>query len=66
MAQKNLLKEEQLCYLEDLYNNYNRIRHPHSHWNQYSIDSKTIEDLNEAKEILTEGLKFINKYYILF
>ena len=65
-SKKNLLKEEQLCYLEDLYNNYNRIRHPHSHWNQYSIDSKTIEDLNEAKEILTEGLKFINKYYILF
>lgn len=65
-SKAQLLEDEQLHYLEELYNKYNRTRHPHSHWNQYSMDSKIIDNLDEAKEILVEGLKFINKYYILF
>ena len=57
---------DQLNYLNELYNRYNKIRHPYSHWSEESMDTQVITDINTAHELLEEGLKFIDKYYIIF
>lgn len=56
----------QVEFLNDLYNYYNEIRHPYSHWSKDSIDTPVITDITVAKDLIIEGLKLINKYYILF
>lgn len=63
---KGNLNEDQLNYLNELYNRYNKIRHPYSHWSEESMDTQVITDINTAHELLEEGLKFIDKYYIIF
>lgn len=63
---KNGLSEKQINFLNDLYNYYRKIRHPYSHWSQNSIDSPVISDMNVARDLILEGFKLINKYYIMF
>jgi caulimovirus viroplasmin len=65
-SSKGSLNVNQIKYLDDLYNKYNKIRHPYSHWAENSIDTQVITDIATARELILEGLKFINKYYILF
>ncbi|ACF07430.1 Predicted double-stranded RNA/RNA-DNA hybrid binding protein [Metamycoplasma arthritidis] len=63
---KERLNNEQLQYLNKLYNMYNKLRHPYFHLPQNLIDASVISKLEEAQNILVEGLKLINKFYLIF
>ena len=65
-SSKGSLNVNQIKFLDDLYNKYNKIRHPYSHWAENSIDTQVITDIATARELILGGLKFINKYYIIF
>ena len=58
--------DEQIDFLNDLYNYYNKIRHPYAHWSKDSIDTPVITDMNVARDLIMEGLQLVNKYYIMF
>lgn len=60
------LSEQQIDLLNDIYNFYNQIRHPYSHWSQNSIDAQVITEMRVVRELIMEGLNLINKYYIIF
>ena len=60
------LNNDQMDYLNELYNRYNRMRHPYAHWAENSLDTHVITDIKKARDLITEGLQFINKYYIIF
>ena len=60
------LNNNQIDYLNDLYNRYNKMRHPYSHWSKNSMDTQVITDIKTAHDIILESLQFINKYYIMF
>lgn len=60
------LSKNQIEYLNELYNRYNKIRHPYFHWSNNSINTQVITNIDEAHRLLREGLKFINNYYIIF
>ena len=60
------LNNIQIDYLNELYNRYNRMRHPYAHWAENSMDTQVITDIKTAHDLITEGLQFINKYYIIF
>ncbi len=62
----NNLNSQQIDYLNELYNNYKRVRHPFFHWSQNSIDTPVITDIETAREILKDGLQLINNYYKMF
>ena len=65
-SSKGNLNNNQIDYLNDLYNRYNKMRHPYSHWSENSMDTQVITDIKTAHDIILEGLQFINKYYIMF
>ncbi|MBP2025280.1 viroplasmin family protein [Peptoniphilus stercorisuis] len=56
----------QIDFLDDLYNYYNKIRHPYAHWSKDSIDTPVITEMHVARDLILEGLQLVNKYYILF
>lgn len=58
--------EEQIEFLNDLYNFYNKIRHPYTHWSKDSIDTPVITDMSVARDLILEGLQLVDKYYIIF
>ena len=60
------LNTEQQVYLNELYNQYHKVRHPYSHWSVDDYDTAVITDIASAREILLKGLTLINKYYTLF
>lgn len=60
------LNNIQIDYLNDLYNRYNKMRHPYSHWSENSMDTQVITDIKTAHDLILEGLQFIDKYYIIF
>ena len=64
--QKAVLSASQLDYLNRLYTNYNRIRHPYSHWSASDIDTAVITNIQDARELLLDGLSLIDQYYINF
>ena len=61
-----VLSTNQIDFLNQLYNSYNKIRHPYSHWSENSMDTHVITDIKTAHDLILEGLKFINEYYKLF
>lgn len=63
---KSKLEVHQLDYLNDFYNNYNSVRHPYSHWSANEVDVAVITDIGEARNLLLEGLGYIDRYYTLF
>lgn len=65
-ASKGNLNDKQINYLNELYNRYNKIRHPYAHWAQDSIDTHVITDIKEAHNLISDGLNFLNEYYIIF
>lgn len=65
-SSKGNLNNNQIDYLNDLYNRYKKMRHPYSHWSENSMDTQVITDIKTAHELILEGLQFINKYYIIF
>lgn len=62
----NGLSRKQIDILDDIYNYYNKIRHPYSHWSQNSIDVQVITEMNIARDLIIEGLKLVDIYYIMF
>lgn len=60
------LSPPQINYLNKLYNEYNKIRHPYSHWSQNIIDTEVIEDLETARELILTNLKLMNEFYQVF
>ena len=65
-SSKGGLNDNQINYLNDLYNKYSKIRHPYSHWAENSMDAEVITDIEVARNLILEGLKFIDRYYIVF
>lgn len=65
-SSKKTLSNEQINYLNELYNRYNKMRHPYFHWAENSMDTQVITDIQTAHNLILEGLRFINKYYIIF
>lgn len=63
---KNSLTDKQRDLLNDMYNNYNQVRHIYSHWSADDYDTAMIDNLSKAREILENGLILINEYYKLF
>lgn len=62
-SRHNELRSSQIDYLNRLYNEYHRLRHPYSHWSQNSIDTSVIEDLNTARELIISNLELMNEFY---
>ena len=63
---KMLLTADQLLFLNELYNAYNKLRHPYSHWSADDYDTAVITKIEIAHEYIKEGLTLADKYYILF
>ncbi|OUO75544.1 hypothetical protein B5F53_18225 [Blautia sp. An249] len=63
---KNLLSQQQLDYLNNLYTQYNSVRHPYSHWSASDVDTAVITDIATARDLLNDGLVLIDQYYSLF
>lgn len=62
----SVLTGDQLIYLNDLYNAYNGIRHPYSHWSADDYDTAVITKIEVAQDYLNKGLTLADKYYKLF
>lgn len=60
------LNKVQRDFLNKLYNSYNSVRHPYSHWSADDYDTAIIEEMRYARELIEKGLELINKYYTLF
>lgn len=60
------LVTDQTDYLNDLYTNYNKVRHPYSHWAYEDVDCAVITEMTEARNLIEQGLNLIDKYYSLF
>lgn len=65
-SSKSKLSAKQLVFLNDFYTNYNKVRHPYSHWSSEDYDTAMIDNIEKARELLEKGLNLINEYYILF
>lgn len=64
-ASSESLDYNQIAYLNELYNRYNKMRHPYAHWAENSIDTQVITDIKTAHDIILEGLQFLNRYYTI-
>lgn len=60
---KGVLTHSQEVYLENLYNEYNRIRHPYSHWASANYQSPMITCIADARDLINDGLELIERYY---
>lgn len=65
-SDRNGLDAHQINFLDDAYNYYNKIRHPYTHWSQNSIDVQVVTDMHVARDLIIEGLKLVDRYYIMF
>lgn len=65
-SDSNNLDAHQINFLDDVYNYYNKIRHPYTHWSLNSIDVKVVTEISVAKDLIIEGLKLVDRYYIIF
>lgn len=63
---KNLLSIAQLDFLNDLYTNYNSVRHPYSHWSSDDYDTAVIPNIETARDLIRKGLTLVDKYFELF
>lgn len=63
---RSVLSKQQLNYLNNLYTQYNSVRHPYSHWSASDVDTAIITSIDEARNLLNDGIILVNRYYILF
>lgn len=61
-----VLSTQQLDYLNKLYTQYNSVRHPYSHWSASDVDTAVITSIDEARNLLNDGIILVNQYYTLF
>lgn len=60
------LNTKQIDYLNKLYTQYNSVRHPYSHWSASDVDVSVIPDCATARELILDGLKLIDQFYMVF
>ena len=60
------LNTKQIDFLNKLYTQYNRVRHPYSHWSASDVETAVITKCTQAREIILEGLEVIDEYYTVF
>ena len=60
-SSKENLNNNQINYLNELYNRYNRMRHPYAHWSENSMDTQVITDIKIAHDLITEGLQLLTQ-----
>ena len=60
------LSDNQVKYLNELYNAYHYVRHEYTHWSADDLDTAVISNIELAHEHLKKGLTLANKYYKLF
>lgn len=65
-SQVAVISVPQLECLNRLYTQYNSIRHPYSHWSASDVDTAVITNIQEARQLLLDGLALINQYYYYF
>lgn len=53
-------------YLNELYNFYQVNRHTLFHWDEESEETRVLETIEEARDVLSEGFKLFDRYYLLF
>lgn len=63
---RSVLSAQQLDYLNNLYTQYNSVRHPYSHWSASDVDTAVITRIDEARNLLNDGIILVNQYYTLF
>jgi len=63
---RSALSAQQLNYLNNLYTKYNSVRHPYSHWSASDVDTAVITSIDEARNLLNDGIILVNQYYTLF
>lgn len=62
----SVLNGLQQTFLNDLYSDYNGIRHRYSHWSADDYDTAVMPTIDLAREHLIKGLTLVDKYYTLF
>lgn len=63
---RSSLSVQQLNYLNNLYTKYNSVRHPYSHWSASDVDTAVITSIDEARNLLNDGIALVDQYYTLF
>ena len=56
----------EISYVEKLYDFYALRRHSYSHWDEDSDDTAVIENINDARDIISEACQIINEYYTIY
>ena len=62
----NYLRNDQLDFLNKVYNYCHEIRHIYVHTNENDIDTAIITSPEEARNIILDCLKLLDEYYELF
>lgn len=44
----------------------NSVRHPYSHWSASDVNTAVITSIDEARNLLNDGIILVNQYYTLF
>lgn len=60
------LNTDQEDYLNRLYNKYQQVRHPYSHYPDNEPDASVITSMTDARNLILDSLKLFDEYYILF
>lgn len=63
---RSVLSTQQLNYLNNLYTKYKSVRHPYSHWSVSDVDTAVITSIDEARNLLNDGITIVDQYYTLF
>ena len=62
------LDHNKIKHMEKAYNHYHVNRHGLFHWNDVTLpldNTRTIDSIGEARQLITDTLKLIDEYYIL-
>lgn len=64
--QKRFSNDKQIECLNRIYNFYSQHRHTLFHWNEDSEETRLVESVDEAREVLIDGFSLLDQYYICF
>ena len=63
---QELFEDDELTYINELYNFYHKNRHTLNHWSKVSRLTRSLKTMEEARSLIISNLDLINKYYIVF
>lgn len=58
--------EKKCIYLNELYNFYRVHRHTLFHWDEESEQTRVLNTIEEARNVLKQGFELIDKYFVIF